>query len=225
MKSKVAFFLGASVAILCAAVFAGQLAAEQGTQAQEGSLHTGDPSVACTGWMNCDEQSPNYTGFCCRCCTYRSGLREWECKETFAGGERHDAMLAERAPAGEARLAGIVTRQGLLEADDGKAYAVAGDKAKELTSNMGKKIEVKGTVQEVEGRVAINVEAYELVWPGSAEAGGAFGSCTAWKNCNSRPPTFTGTCCRQCEDETGEKLWDCRVISTGEYFNLAEWLD
>jgi hypothetical protein len=113
----------------------------------------------------------------------------------------------------------------MLEADDGRAYAVAGDKAEELASNMGRKIEVKGTVQDVQGRVAINVEAYELMGPEPAAAEDTVRSCTEWKNCNSRPPTFTGTCCRQCEDEAGEKLWDCKVISPAEYFNLAEWLD
>jgi hypothetical protein len=225
MRSKIAFFLGASVAILCAAVLAGQLAAEEGTPAREGSPQAGDSKVSCTEWMNCDEQSPNYTGFCCRCCTFRSGYKQWECRETLAEGERRDALLAANSPAGEAKLAGIVTRQGLLEADDGHAYAVAGAKAEELASRMGRRIEVKGRVQEVQGRVAIDVEAYELVRPGPSGAGDAFGSCTTWKNCNSKPPTFTGTCCRQCEDEEGRKLWDCKVVSPDEYFDLAEWVD
>lgn len=225
MKLKVALFVGTSVAVLCALVLVGPLAAEEPTQGRQGSAQANDPAVSCTGWMNCDEASPNYTGFCCRCCTYRSGQRDWECREAMAAGGRRDALVAKRAPAGEATLAGVITRQGLLEADDGQAYTVAGDKAAELASNMGRKIEVKGTVQEVEGRVSIDVEAYELLWPATAEAGDSLHSCTAWKNCDSRPPTYTGTCCRRCQDEGGEKVWDCKVISPGEYFNLAEWLD
>ena len=51
----------------------------------------------------------------------------------------------------------------------------------------------------------------------------ASGSCANWLNCDSRAPTFTGTCCRQCTEETGEKLWDCKVFSDGEHFDLAEW--
>ena len=57
------------------------------------------------------------------------------------------------------------------------------------------------------------------------DAGGpaAIGSCTGWMNCDQRPPNFTGTCCRQCDDKQGAKVWDCKVFSEGEHFDTAEW--
>jgi hypothetical protein len=42
-------------------------------------------------------------------------------------------------------------------------------------------------------------------------------------NCDQRPPNFTGTCCRQCNDKEGGKVWDCKVFSQGEHFDSAEW--
>ena len=42
---------------------------------------------------------------------------------------------------------------------------------------MGKKIEIKGTVQEAEGKVTIDVDAYELMGYGAAVSDEASGSC------------------------------------------------
>ncbi len=177
---------------------------------------------SCEGWVNCSTESPNYTGICCRPCRVSEGRSIWDCRRVGAERQSLDAAEAGRLPAGEATLTGIMTKEGLLQADLGPSYAVAGDKAVELQHNMGKKIEIKGTVQEAEGKVSIDVDAYELLGQGAATIEGA-ASCAEWKNCDSRAPTFTGTCCRECANQTGEKLWDCKVFSEGEHFDLAEW--
>jgi hypothetical protein len=126
-------------------------------------------------------------------------------------------------------VSGIVTHEGFLMAFDGLEYALAGDQSAKLKRNMGKELEIKGTVKEEQGKVTIDVEAYELGVLRDAGEGGAseaedvFTSCGAWQNCNSLPPTFTGTCCRQCGNEEGKTLWDCQMLSVGEHFDLAEW--
>jgi len=230
MKAKIVCSLGASLTIFCTAFFAGSLSGQEAASVLQSTMESDSPAVSCTGWMNCDSHSPNFTGFCCRCCTDKTGSKRWECRESFAKGPHRRGLLAGHPPAGEATLAGIVTREGLLQAEDGLAYAVAGEKAEELHRNMGRKIEVKGTVEEVQGRATIEVKAYELLGSGTAgaqaglPAAGAFGSCTGWMNCDPRPPTYTGTCCRECEDNEGAKLWDCRVFSVGEHSNMAERL-
>jgi hypothetical protein len=143
--------------------------------------------------------------------------------------EKPAVSFAGPVPAGEATVTGIVTHQGFLMAYDGQEYVLAGNQSERLQRNMGKEIEVKGTVKEEQGKVTIDVEAYELMLFGDAREGGApkagdtFVSCGAWENCSSLPPTFTGTCCRQCNDKERGKLWDCQVFSAGEYFDLAEW--
>ena len=178
---------------------------------------------SCSTWVNCSTESPNYTGICCRTCGGPERAIDWDCRKVGAERERLSGSLTGRLPAGEATITGIVTKEGLLQADKGQEYAVAGIKANELQHNMGKKIEIKGTVQEAEGKVTIDVDAYELMGYGAAVSVEASGSCGNWLNCDSRAPTFTGTCCRRCTEETGEKLWDCKVFSEGEHFDLAEW--
>ncbi len=170
---------------------------------------------SCSGWVNCSTESPNYTGICCRTCGGPERAIDWDCRRVGAERERLGGSSAGRLPAGEATITGIVTKEGVLQADKGQEYAVAGIKANELQHNMGKKIEIKGTVQEAEGKVTIDVDAYELMGYGAAVSVEASGSCGNWLNCDSRAPTFTGTCCRQCTEETGEKLWDCKVFSDG----------
>lgn len=235
MKPRGVVLMGGCLTILFAALFGGHTNAGEeplaGSPAKGGSGGGGDAFVSCTAWMNCDAGSPNYTGQCCRCCRDQTGRKEWYCKRVSAEAEAQGVELAGDVPEGEAVISGIVTRECILEADDGKAYAVAGERAEELRRNMGKKIEVKGTVAEAQGKVTVDVKTYELMFSGDprggarSQTGRHLGSCTAWKNCLTQPPTFTGTCCRRCEDEHGREVWDCRVFSDGEYFDLAEWLD
>jgi hypothetical protein len=179
--------------------------------------------VSCEGWANCSTESPNYTGICCRPCKVRAGRTIWDCKGVGAETGRLRPTSEGQVATGEATITGIVTKEGFLQADRGHAYTVAGAQATELQHNMGKRIAVKGTVQEAEGRVTIDVDAYELMGYGAAASDETSGSCSDWRNCDSRAPTFTGTCCRRCGEATGEKLWDCRVFSVGEHFDLAEW--
>jgi hypothetical protein len=232
-KMSVRFFylLGVFFAIVSIAVVQGQSAAGEPTGVTQAGARVGDTLDTCTPWMNCDARSPNYTGYCCRCCRDAEGRKSWECKGKPIGSEERDAPDAGNIAVGEATISGIVTRECILKADDGLAYTVAGEKAEELRRNMGKKIEVKGTVQEEQGKILIDVEAYELMPSGTAamdqetRSEREFASCKGWRNCSPLPPTFTGTCCRECEDTEGRERWDCRVFSQDEYFDLAEWLE
>jgi hypothetical protein len=210
MTGKRLCSLGVSLGFLFVALLSGPLAAGEADR----------DFVSCTGWVNCSTESPNYTGICCRTCGGAERAVDWECRKVSAEKARLGAPSSGQLPAGEATITGIVTKEGVLQADQGYEYAVAGVQAVELRKNMGKKIEVKGTVQEAEGKVTIEVDAYELMGYGAAKESGA---CADWLNCDSRAPTFTGTCCRRCAEETGEKLWDCKVFSEGEHFDLAEW--
>jgi len=210
MTAKFVCSLGCALGFLFVALLAGSLAAGE----------TDYDFVSCEGWANCSTESPNYTGICCRPCRERERGTIWDCQRVHDETVRLGGPSAEQLPAGEATITGIVTKEGVLQADQGHEYAVAGAQAVELQHNMGKKIEVKGTVQEAEGKVTIDVDAYELMGYGSVEASG---TCSDWLNCDSRAPTFTGTCCRKCTEETGEKLWDYKVFSQGEHFDLAEW--
>ena len=218
----------AFVSLLAGHVGAGELT-DPGEVSLESALEAQDRFVSCTGWLNCNPASPNYTGICCRSCTDERGKKGWDCKKRLAVEEKPDVSFARPVPAGEATVTGIVTREGLLMAYDGQEYTLAGDPSERLQRNMGKEIEVKGTVKEEQGKVTIDVEAYELMSFGDPREGGtsktgdAFVSCGAWENCSALPPTFTGTCCRQCNDEERGKLWDCQVFSVGEHFDLAEW--
>ena len=213
MARKVVCSLGVSLGFLIAASLFGQLSAGEADQ----------DFLSCAGWVNCSTESPNYTGICCRPCRDRERRTVWDCQRVHDEMERLGEPSAGRLSSGEATITGIVTKEGVLQADQGQEYMVAGAKADELQHNMGKKIEVKGTVQEAEGNVTIDVDAYELMGFGDAKAVEASGSCAEWLNCDSRAPTFTGTCCRRCPDAKGGERWDCKVFSEGEHFDLAEW--
>jgi hypothetical protein len=69
----------------------------------------------------------------------------------------------------------------------------------------------------------VEVASYKSMNLGDAGGPAAIGSCGGWMNCDQRPPNFTGTCCRQCDDNQGAKVWDCKVFSEGEHFDTAEW--
>jgi hypothetical protein len=219
MKSKLVGLMGVAVVLVIAVPLSGQVLTEELNEEFDYDL------VSCAPWTNCNTESPNYTGICCRPCRERSRGTIWDCERVRDERVRFGTGSAEGLLAGEATVTGIITREGLLQADQGPEYAVAGEKAGELQSNMGKKIEVKGTVQEAEGKITIDVDAYELLGAGSPATAQTSGSCAQWLNCDSRAPTFTGTCCRQCKDAAGAKFWDCRVFSEGEHFDLAEWTD
>ena len=65
--------------------------------------------------------------------------------------------------------------------------------------------------------------AEEAADPGKGALTDALMSCNKWMNCDTESPNFTGTCCRQCDDKQGAKVWDCKVFSEGEHFDTAEW--
>jgi hypothetical protein len=213
MTSKFGGLLSVCLAFLIVLSFLGQTSAEP--------MYFGFES--CAGWVNCSTESPNYTGICCRPCKAPDGRSIWDCRKVGVERQTLGESTEGRLPAGEATITGIVTKEGILRADRGAAYGVAGAKAAEMRQNVGKKIEVKGTVQEAEGQVTIEVDAYEVLGYGAAATEEASASCAGWLNCDSRAPTFTGTCCRQCSGETGAEFWDCKVHSEGEHFDLAEW--
>lgn len=229
MQRKILCLLGLPLAIVFVAFLAGRPAAMEEANPGEDTAKEGSRAeeafVSCTAWLNCSSESPNYTGLCCRSCEDPKGQREWYCKRLSAEGELRDASPAGDVALGEATLTGIVTAEGILKADDGHKYTVAGDwlTVEGLQRNMGKKIEVKGTVQEAKGKVTIEVKSYKSTHLDDAGSGDAFASCTGWMNCDQRPPNFTGTCCRQCDDKQGGKVWDCKVFSEGEHFDMAEW--
>jgi hypothetical protein len=154
------------------------------------------------------------------------GQTIWDCKGVSSESESRGASEAGNLAVGEATLTGIVTAEGFLKADDGRNYKIAGTRltVDELERNLGKKFEVKGTVQEANGKATIAVKEYNMVYSEiAAPEGDSLSSCTAWLNCDRRPPNYTGTCCRQCEDSQGEKVWDCQVFSGREHFDKAEW--
>ena len=230
MRQKVVLlaWVIAFIGLLAGHVSAGELS-DTDRVSLESTLEAHDQFVSCTGWLNCNPASPNYTGLCCRSCTDERGRKGWDCKKKLATEERGGVSSARPLPAGAATVAGIVTREGFLMAYDGQEYALVGHQSERLQRNMGKEIEIKGTVKEEQGKVTIDVEAYEFMLLADARGGGTYkpgdrlASCGAWENCSSLPPTFTGTCCRQCSDKEGGELWDCQVFSVGEHFDLAEW--
>jgi hypothetical protein len=229
MKRKIVSLLGFTLAVAVVALLAGQLPAEEeaqvGQDAAQAEPKAEKAFVSCNKWLNCNSESPNFTGLCCRICRDAEGQIDWDCKPVSAEGERRDASPVGDVALGEATLTGIVTAEGILRADDGHKYKIAGTRLQvdELQRNMGRRIEVKGTVQEVEGKVSIQVASYQSMHLGDAAGADALGSCTGWMNCDQRPPNFTGTCCRQCKDKQGGKVWDCKVFSEGEHFDMAEW--
>lgn len=223
MKPKIAHMLTFSLAVVFAGLIAHSVPAEEAADPGKGALT--DPLLSCNKWMNCDTQSPNYTGVCCRTCKDARGQVDWDCKEVSPEGNLRDASDAGSVAAGEATLTGIVTAEGVLKADDGHKYKIAGTKLQvdELQRNMGKRVEVKGTVQETKGKGSLEVASYKSMHLGDAGGPAAIGACGGWMNCDQRPPNFTGTCCRQCDDKQGANVWDCKVFSEGEHFDTAEW--
>ena len=185
MTKKIACSLGVPVGFVLVALLYGQVAAGD----------AGYDFVSCAGWSNCSTESPNYTGICCRPCKERERGAMWDCRRVGAERQTLGGPSAGQLPAGETTITGIVTKEGVLQADQGHEYAVSGAQAAELQHNMGKRIEVKGTVQESEGKVTIDVDAYELMGYGAAAAVEAAGSCGDWQNCdavNNRRPGVTG---------------------------------
>jgi hypothetical protein len=224
MKSKVTRFVGSSLAIVFVVLLAGSAVAEEAANTGKQASEVEDRFASCGKWLNCSLESPNYTGACCRACRDKKGQITWDCERVSAEGKRPGAALDESVGKGKKTISGVVTMEGVLSADDGRMYtAVEGYRAEQLQKNIGKEVEVKGTVKEAEGKVTIDVTSYELT--PSEEGEDALGSCKEWLNCNQTSPNYTGACCRQCEDKQGEKLWDCKVFSEGEYFDLAEWVD
>lgn len=218
MKRNLVLFVGLVLAAAFVFSLAGQVAAAEA----QGEL------LACSEWMNCDKASPNYTGFCCRHCKNPLGQTIWDCSEFAPEGNRPAAARAGDAAAGETSLTGMVTLEGFLSEEDGKVYAIGGRRAERIQGNIGKEIEVKGTVQEAEGKVRIDVDSFKLapreeVVGEKAQAG--LTACKAWQNCNTMPPNYTGTCCRQCLSKEGEPVWDCKVFSESDHFEMAEWVN
>jgi hypothetical protein len=220
MKRKVTWFVGSSLTIVFVVLLAGSVVAQEAAKASD----VEERFTSCGKWLNCSLESPNYTGACCRTCRDKAGQINWDCKRVSAEGKRPGAAVDERLRKGKQTITGVVTMEGVLSADDGRMYtAVEGYRTEQLQKNIGKEVEVKGTVQETEGKITVDVTSYELM--PSEEAKDALGSCGGWLNCNQTSPNYTGACCRQCADKEGEKLWDCKVFSEGEYFDLAEWVD
>jgi hypothetical protein len=222
MKRRSLHMLALPLVIVFAGVCAQSVLAEDAADPGEGALT--DALSSCNKWMNCDRESPNYTGVCCRICKNAESQTIWDCKGVAAETDRSPSGAGE-VPTGEATLTGIVTAEGVLKADDGHKYKIAGTRLQvdELKRHMGKRIEVKGTVQESKGKVSVEVASYQPMNQGDAGGPAAIGSCGGWMNCDRRPPNFTGTCCRQCDDNEGTKVWDCKVFSEGEHFDSAEW--
>jgi hypothetical protein len=223
MKRKITWFVGSSLAIVFVVLLAGPAVAEEAANTGKQASEVDDRFASCGKWLNCSLESPNYTGACCRACKNKKGQITWDCKRVSAEGKRPGAALDEGVRKGKKTISGVVTMEGVLSADGRMYTAVEGYRAEQLQKNIGKEVEVKGTVKEAEGKVTIDVTSYELT--PSEERKDTLGSCKEWLNCNRTSPNYTGACCRQCEDEQGEKLWDCKVFSEGEHFDLAEWVD
>jgi len=73
-------------------------------------------------------------------------------------------VLASVAGAEDMTIKGTVNAEGQLVADDGETYAISTDNemGQNLTSAVEKKVEVKGTVSETEGKKIIEVMSYEV---------------------------------------------------------------
>ena len=73
-------------------------------------------------------------------------------------------VLGAVVGAEEMTITGTVNAEGQLEADDGQTYTISTDNemGKDLTSAVDKKVEVKGTVSEAEGKRVIEVTSYEV---------------------------------------------------------------
>jgi hypothetical protein len=220
VKGKILLYSVFALVIPLVALFTGQPAAMEGEPKAE------EPLASCGGWLNCHSESPNFTGLCCRICNNRKQETVWDCKPLLPEDESRGASAAADVALGERTLTGVVTAEGLLKVDNGHNYKIAGTKLKmdEVQKKLGKKIEIKGAVKEGNGKATIEIESYNLVYSEIAAPGeDDLSSCTAWLNCDRRPPNYTGTCCRQCQDRQGAKAWDCQVFSGLEHFDRTEW--
>ena len=79
MKPKIAHLLALPLAIVLAAVGAHSAPAEEAAAQGKGAPEA--EFVSCNPWMNCDTESPNYTGVCCRTCKDAASQTIWDCKE------------------------------------------------------------------------------------------------------------------------------------------------
>ena len=109
--------------------------------------------VSCAGWANCDTESPNYTGICCRPCRERERGRMWDCQRVHDETARLGGSSAGQLPTGEATITGIVTKEGVLQADQGQEYAVAANQAVEFQRIMGKRSRSKARFRRRRGRL------------------------------------------------------------------------
>ena len=73
-------------------------------------------------------------------------------------------VLAAIAGAEEMTIKGTVNAEGQLVADDGETYTISTDNemGQDLTSAVDKKVEVKATVSEAEGKKVIEVVGFEV---------------------------------------------------------------
>jgi hypothetical protein len=60
-------------------------------------------------------------------------------------------------------ITGKVTEAGTLETDSGKEYKLSGQAANELLKNVGKSVEIKGTVMDKPGEMTIEVQSFKLI--------------------------------------------------------------
>ena len=79
-------------------------------------------------------------------------------------------LLAASGWAGETTLSGKIMAEGTFLANDGQAFAISGEKVQELNQNIGKLMEIKGTVQELEDKSTINITQYKLLEAPAAQA-------------------------------------------------------
>lgn len=75
------------------------------------------------------------------------------------------AATEEALPAGEAvTLSGTIDENSNFVADTGDSYALSdNDKSTELKALTGKKVEIKGTVMEEEGKKSVEVTEYNIL--------------------------------------------------------------
>jgi hypothetical protein len=66
-------------------------------------------------------------------------------------------------------ITGKVTESGTLETDSGKEYKLSGQAANELMKNVGKSVEIKGTIMDKPGEMTIEVESFKLIEEPSME--------------------------------------------------------
>ncbi len=62
-----------------------------------------------------------------------------------------------------ATITGKITSNGTVLVEDGKEYLLSGDRVSELNENVGRRMELKGTVMEEGGKSTIKVEEYRML--------------------------------------------------------------